>query len=87
MSRPPAPDGSSLRYITVVRRGSFEVTVRTKSGNEFVIRFCGPLEQATVNRNNFVRAVRLAKKKLPKRIVSAHSQVRFENSKMLEEEW
>jgi hypothetical protein len=87
MSRPPAPEGHSLRHITVVRRGSFEAIVRTKSGNEFIVRFCGPLEQATVSRNNFVKAVRIAKKKLPKRIVSEHSKVRFENSKLLDEEW
>ena len=87
MSRPPSPEGHSLRYITVVRRGSFEAIVRTKSGSEFIVRFCGPLEQATVSRNNFVKAVRMAKKKLPKKVVSEHASVRFENSKILEEEW
>jgi len=87
-SRPPAPEGHNLRHITVKRRGSVEVLVRTTSGNSFVVRFCGALEQAIVNRNNFVKAVRMAKKKLPKRIVSKHSQTRFENSRfLLDEDW
>jgi hypothetical protein len=87
MSRPPAPEGHSLRHISVKRRGSVEVLVRTTSGNSFVVRFCGPLEQATVSRNNFVKAVRQAKKSLRKRVVSEHSKVRFENSKFLDGEW
>jgi hypothetical protein len=87
MSRPPAPQGHSLRYITVVRQGNTDVVVRTKSGNEFIVRFCGPLEAASRSRDNFVRAVRQAKKSLRKRVVSEHASVRFENSKMLEEEW